>query len=63
MHAFGYFFQYSRLLFDRHVVYYLKVRSILHSISGESCTCDWCEGYGLFLNDLPPQNKIHKMDV
>ena len=63
VHAFGCFFRYFRLIFDRHVVYALKVRPILCSMIGESCTSDWCEGYGLFLNDLPPQGKIHKMDV
>ena len=60
---FGCFFQYFKLIFDRHVLYALKVRSILRSMRDKSCTSDWGEGYGLLLNDLPPQSKIHKMNV
>ena len=63
VHAFGGFFRYFRLIFYIHVVYALKVRPILNSMNGESCTSDWCDGNGLFLNDLPPQSKIHKMDM
>ena len=58
MHAFIFFFRYLKLIFDRHVAYALKVRPILRSMIGESCTSDWCEGYGLILH-TDPMDMIH----
>ena len=58
VHAFGCFFRYFILIFYKHVVYALKVRPILNSMNGESCTSDWCDGNGLFLNDLKGKNIV-----
>ena len=54
MHAFVCFFRYFKLDFDKYFVYNLLVRSIMRSMSGDSCLSDEFEGYGRCLNDLPP---------